>query len=337
MTHVLQLALDEKNKNGNLLSIYAVEVGKNCACFCPECLEPLEAKNKNKSADKPLLKGQKIAHFAHYDGSICASAPETAIHLLAKKVLQETKTLFVPSIYHRNIELWVGQKILFDNVEVEKEKRGNSFIIKPDAILVKAGKELFVEFFKTHKVDSEKTEKIKKINTSCIEININSIEPLVNGKPNKKGLKHFFENNIYLRTWIFNSQEEDLYKKHIKNIEDKKRLIEEKEQEKRRQEGITQNSIAARTEIFKTALFKKGYEFVKVYRRYNKDDCQWEEYIYCRAFEKNEKNKCVELSNCESCEFHHRTIREGGFDKTVACGFKNNLSENITTANSGSK
>ena len=132
MKGILQIALD---KAGNLVSIYDVKTGIDCDCYCPECKEPLEAKNKNKTSNKTLLPRQKVAHFAHYDGSICLSATETAIHLLAKMVLKETKMLLIPNLFHKEIEIIKARPILFDNVEVEKELESETFKIKPDIIL----------------------------------------------------------------------------------------------------------------------------------------------------------------------------------------------------------
>ncbi len=342
MNKILQLALDRKSTDGNLLSIFDVKTGKECFCYCPECLELLEAKNNNKFADKPLLNREKTAHFAHFDGSMCSTAPETAIHLLAKKVLQETMSLFIPSLNHLGLEVWTGKKILFDKVETEKIKQTGGITIKPDIILMKDNKELFVEFYKSHKVDYVKIEKIKEFNTSCIEININLIEPLVNGKPNIVALKKIFENQSHLKTWLFNSEVESLYLNKMISIEAEKRSLEERAIKKIEQKTIEKSKLAEKSEIFKNELLAKGYEFQKVYD-YPKFDYDYysnehsghsriyktfsskNESVYCPKQKENGKNKRIDLSECENCKYHLKIIYEENYVRKIACGYKNNL------------
>jgi len=339
MTNVLQIALD---KEGNLKSIYEVKTGIECECFCPECKTPLEAKNRNKTSNESLSKGQKIAHFAHSDGSVCLSAPETAIHLLAKKVLSETRNLLIPALYRDNIILRKEEPITFDKAEVEKEVKNDTFKIKPDIILTKNNKELFVEFYKTHQVDEQKVQKIKSFNISCIEIDINYVEPLVDGKLNTEELKNIFEKDSSYMTWIYNTQEETLYAK------EKERLLKEEQEKKRLQElevaqiATAQAEQKARKDAWKKGLLTKGYDFLKVYeyvhwdyqmysnentghvRTYRRFDSK-DENVYCPKQKENGKNKRIELNECKNCEHHNSIVYEEHFEKKIACGFRNNL------------
>src|SRR5688572_7292525 len=112
----LQIALDA---NGSVVSIFKVPTGLACNCLCPVCKEPLEAKNKNKMSNEALVPGQKIAHFAHNDGSICAGAAETAIHRFAKEVLTRTKKLMLPPLFVNEIQ--VSEPVILNFDKVEKE------------------------------------------------------------------------------------------------------------------------------------------------------------------------------------------------------------------------
>lgn len=64
-----------------------VESGLACACICLGCRAPLIAK-----------KGTKFVwHFAH-EGAACDSGLETAIHLMAKQILADEKTVTLPAV-----------------------------------------------------------------------------------------------------------------------------------------------------------------------------------------------------------------------------------------------
>ena len=64
-------------RSDQLISIDEVSSGLHLDCLCPACRCPLVAK-----------KGQmRRHHFAHWGGAECGSAVETALHLLAKKII----------------------------------------------------------------------------------------------------------------------------------------------------------------------------------------------------------------------------------------------------------
>lgn len=66
--------------DGSLVYVDDVKPGKECACICPACHEPLIAKNKGQV---------RKHHFAHQSGTECEHAYETMLHLLAKKRVQK--------------------------------------------------------------------------------------------------------------------------------------------------------------------------------------------------------------------------------------------------------
>jgi hypothetical protein len=160
-------------KDGALIRVSKVANGLSCNCLCPKCDSPLVAKNSPEN--------KKIAHFAHVSGDECEGACETALHLLAKQVLIQLKTIFTPDFHHdyepsnaKSI-FRKGQLIAFDRVisETSVTIQGNSLI--PDCIGVIGKKEVYIEFANTHFIDSEKREKLKKGNVSCMEINLSEV------------------------------------------------------------------------------------------------------------------------------------------------------------------
>ena len=96
---LLKLAL----KNGKIVSVTDVENGKACACICPECNSPLIARNKGKI---------RTAHFAHIYESNCVGSIESALHLLSKEILNETKKIFIPNYKHYYLDLELDAIIL---------------------------------------------------------------------------------------------------------------------------------------------------------------------------------------------------------------------------------
>jgi len=208
----LQIALFD---NRILKSIYEVNNGDECNCFCPKCGGELSAKNNNKSENKPLEPNQKIAHFAHLNGSDCPGSYESSIHKLAKTVIEKSKKLLLPPIYKNSVQLTKKQMVYFEKVETEMNIKTEFYKIIPDAILYLGEKKLLVEFYKTHLVDKSKTKKIKELNENCIEINLNDINPIDCGKVNFKGMSEFLENNISSKEWIHNKKTEKLYEKHL--------------------------------------------------------------------------------------------------------------------------
>lgn len=348
----LQIGLNETNQ---LVSIFDVETGAKCNCICPECGAKLIAKNRNKKLNEPIENGQKIAHFSHANGADCPSAQETAIHLLAKQVLAENKRLLIPSVRKEYIDLTEPMVIDFDKVHTEQVILKDDIKIQPDSILLKGDKELFIEFYKTHLVDDLKIDKIKTVGISCIEIDLNGIEPLKNGKLNIEDVKHLLEEDLHSKTWLYNSLTDELFenfktKEREKEAKLKKERIEQERIEKEREETNRINNIEKKQRIANrvSKLEKSGYDFLKVYEYvqydydsdYNENTGRSKTYksinskkenVYCPRDKVKGKNKRIELYECKSCEFHRSIICGDNYEKKIACGFRMKITN--TTAN----
>lgn len=139
--------------SGKLKHISDVGNGLSCNCICPNCEVELVAKNNPNNV--------KLPHFAHKGGNECSFAFETALHLLAKSILFETKELHIPNFHfdynptNKKSLFKKGRKLKFEQVILEKQIIHSQDIITPDAIGVINGKRLFIEFANTHFVEDE--------------------------------------------------------------------------------------------------------------------------------------------------------------------------------------
>ena len=340
----LQLALNEEEK---LVSIYEVLPGIECNCTCPGCASKLIAKNKDKSPDQALKPGQKIAHFAHA-GPECTWANESAIHLLAKEVLEKTKTFLLPDLIYKGKELAKRKLLQFDEVRNEEKIKKNNIQLQPDSILIKNKKELFIEFYKTHAVDDAKVEKFKKLNKSCVEVDVNGVEPLHNGKKNIEGMRTILEREVISKSWLHNSQQENLYEEFLQKEREEelqeKTITEEKTERSRSFKDdfdedflntnyvwpqLTEKELKKRERNkernlkWKQSLLKEGYKFLKTYK--GRGDLWGHELIYCPKAKDEYRHLPINKDNCEKCPFFRANIfgwKEGVY---VACGYNNKL------------
>jgi len=315
----LQLAID---KNGDIASVYQVATGLACNCYCPDCHGQLVAKNKNKPSSSTLWPGQRIAHFSHYSGIECKSAPETMMHLLAKAVLKEIKEFRIPHIQKDDDILAESAVYKFDTVEIEKVREKEDLKIIPDAALTtKNGKTLFIEFHSTHKVDEHKKEQIKRLGISCIEVDLSNIEPLREGSPNMQNIKWLLvdaDADIY-KTWLFNSEEERLYKNLLRKKEQEQeadRISMQKIKEVERRIKQREDRALEKLERRKVNLIadyqKKGYQLleIKFYRgrwnyegfgdrRNNKYYIPGESCVFCPWT----RNSGAKSEGCTACDY----------------------------------
>ena len=148
---ILQAINSERN------SVYIDDVpnGKRCNCTCKECEGKLIARNNGKV---------RTHHFAHENGNDSIKCSQTALHLLAKEIISETK--MIPII--RN------GRIAFAEVPfVEQEKNlGN---ITPDLYAEHNRKPIIIEIYVSHAVDEAKLNKIKAHKLTAFEINLSQI------------------------------------------------------------------------------------------------------------------------------------------------------------------
>lgn len=202
-------------KDNKLVFIDDTEVlnGDKCNCFCPNpnCNQPLIAKNDGR---------YKIHHFAHKPGVECQHCCESALHIMAKNIIAESKKVYLPKQGKFSGYVWP-----FDSSEQEVPI-GND--IKADVILTKGTHRLNVEVRVTHEVDYEKAYKIYNNDISTIEIDLSK---LVNNFDEEK-IKDVLLSGKKTK-WIYSTNYRKEYLKNIllKRFEDTEIESERKEKE----------------------------------------------------------------------------------------------------------
>jgi hypothetical protein len=218
---------------GELQHVMEVSNGLSCNCVCPFCKEALVAKNNSRNVKTP--------HFAHQSTRECTGAIESALHLLAKSILQKNKQMMLPNFHHdynhfnKKSLYKKGRTIKFENIFLEKviEFEGNKIV--PDAIAEINNKQVFIEFANTHFVDDEKKAKLESLQVACVEIDL--AEQLLD----EASLTTFLTSESPSIYWInnprFNKEYANYKKKKLedKKIEAAKKAIE-KDNERKKEE-----------------------------------------------------------------------------------------------------
>lgn len=166
-------------REGRLFEPLQVEVGLRCGCACPGCGAPLVAKH--------VPSGLKVPHFSHASGSACSTGLESALHLAAKQLIEEKKSLCFPRLeavvtrtghtgatLERRQLLHAGGTVRLTQVRVE-EAVGN---IRPDLIVQAQEMEVFVEVACTSFVTPTKYKRIEAIGKAVLEIDLSDLEQL---------------------------------------------------------------------------------------------------------------------------------------------------------------
>lgn len=183
-------------QNGELIHIDHVESGEKCGCLCPACHGTLIAR-----------KGEvKRHHFAHKSEGNCSHAYETTLHLLGKKILSETKELWIPSVYlafNYKEPFLIYQAMKIPVISVELEQRYHPII--PDVVVTSSMEQkLMVEIFVTHKVDEEKQKKMQEIGISTIEIDLSGYR---DNAVTEEELRDILCGESHVKYWIFNRKD----------------------------------------------------------------------------------------------------------------------------------
>lgn len=171
------------NKDGDMVHVDEVPNGNECGCICPHCKSSLCAKNGGDGE-------RMIHHFAHLSGADCIGAVESALHKMAKEIMLKSKCVYLPNRYDGR----QGGLHHFDQVEVEFYDKDTQ--LRPDCIGYNEGKCLWIEFKRTHAVDTKKKGKIISAHIDCIEIDLNgcNLDPIE--------IKEFITNSAERRIWI---------------------------------------------------------------------------------------------------------------------------------------
>lgn len=186
-------------KDGKLVHIDDVANGLSCGCVCPSCGGKLEAHQ-----------GQKIqSHFKHYSAADCEHGSESALHIMAKNIIADTKTVYVPNAPLNIYDLKPkGKCYKFDNAYIEKSVSPN---IRCDVLLEISNIALNVEIKVTHEVDLPKRLKLYNENLRTIEIDLsefvedfneNQIRKIIESGSNTGLIYSPKAREIYAKWWL---------------------------------------------------------------------------------------------------------------------------------------
>ena len=206
----LDIQLEYGVKNGKIVNISDLPEGKKglqCECVCPGCGGRLVARKGAK----------KRHHFAHYNEPCnLVTAQQTALHMLAKEVLEEERTFMFPGFYvSRNEVNWEPDHESYDYYQVPElqyrgpyrarcesvtlEKRVSDFV--PDIIVNVRGKVCLIEIAVTHFVDEEKQKKIEAVGLPMVEVDLSSHH---GQSLSRDVIRDVMVNQIDGKTWVYN-------------------------------------------------------------------------------------------------------------------------------------
>ncbi|HQU79515.1 MAG TPA: competence protein CoiA family protein [Azonexus sp.] len=165
--HYQFFALDAAD---NIRSVDEVANGAACDCHCSECGGDLEAKQG------PIRRW----HFAHARDTGCSGGAETALHLAAKRLLLESRSLVVPEISivrtatlpdgrrGRGVAVRPAGQLAYSAAQAEVPMAN----IQPDIVLETAFGPVLVEITVTNGIKREKHGKLLMLGLPALEVTL---------------------------------------------------------------------------------------------------------------------------------------------------------------------
>lgn len=161
-------------RDGRLHPPSQVENGLSCGCQCPECSARLIANHPRSGTKRP--------YFSHYRASPCPGGYETAVHWMAKQIIEEAGWLTLPpKTVHVSVEIPdddpIHGEVPFppheaNLIEVAQEQAAERW--RPDLTAkLKNGATLYIEIRVTHAVEEPKAESLDNL----MEIDLSDLPP----------------------------------------------------------------------------------------------------------------------------------------------------------------
>lgn len=168
-----------------MVTVTEVAKGRACECICVACGVRLQARQG----------AIRVWHFAHDEETNCQHAPEAAIHRMAKQMISERGSVFVPHrqlsrIVHGKKGVWIetitvdvqsaGLQVLSDCTQEKTigDSRSEGESRRPDIFALLEGYPLAIEIRNTHAIDFDKQEWLERQGYSILEIDVADIEQL---------------------------------------------------------------------------------------------------------------------------------------------------------------
>ncbi len=158
-------------RQGRLYPPQGTERGLACECVCPGCGSALIANQGER----------KRPYFSHHQSRECLGGYESAVHLMAKQIIDDRRYIVIPEFRHSigrkmptgdvlSEEVVVpGRRLEFVDVRVEQTVDG----LRPDVIGVTSdGIEILIEVYVTHAVTGDKRERFAKKNLVELDLSM---------------------------------------------------------------------------------------------------------------------------------------------------------------------
>lgn len=152
-------------QDGKVVSIDEVESGVACNCVCPACHQKFIAR-----------KGEFITpHFAHYPKGDCENGYETSLYLMAKRILEDTGSIILPSVTLGNCNpvcLDESRNIKIKNVHLEQTADDIPIDIIIEDI---EGNKYCLKMRVSRDIDKNDLSKIQKYELNTLEYDLSKI------------------------------------------------------------------------------------------------------------------------------------------------------------------
>lgn len=200
MQHPIAYALDSC---GKLVDVHSVPRGLACGCICPGCGGRLLS-NQGKI---------RAWYFSHESGAECSGGAETALHLAAKQLILEHRSVALPPLvvkfsrqhpkfgfFERSKSVDLPEKVW--RISDARPESSIGTYIADIAGTLDDGTEVVVEVKVHHEVEPEKADYLRASLVPCIEIDL---LPLLEGPVNLKELAWHVLECTTNRRWVSNS------------------------------------------------------------------------------------------------------------------------------------
>jgi len=156
--------------NGSRRHISEVANGLRCGCVCFGCGRDLIARNGGDIT----LRRHSFAHRPDELSPSCATAGETALHILGKEIIARHGRVTMPETWMTDMEgrrrsVTSRQSIVLTEVRLEAAEGD----LIPDIVAISPeGRKLFIEIRNTHGCPPEKLEKLRSMDVDVLEIDV---------------------------------------------------------------------------------------------------------------------------------------------------------------------
>lgn len=158
--------------NGSRRHISEVANGLRCGCVCFGCKRELIARNGGDIT----LRRHSFAHRPDEITPNCATAGETALHILGKEIIARHGRVTMPDTWMTDLDckrrpVTSRQSIALSDIQLEVAEGD----LIPDIVAIGPdGRKLFIEIKNTHGCRPEKLEKLATMDVDVLEIDVSS-------------------------------------------------------------------------------------------------------------------------------------------------------------------